>query len=71
MVWMRKTDKREKMLPYVLKALVEIKLGVQRIAVICPVEEQVDSDNRVQEEVGEEVSRIETDVAEEEDDTEM
>ena len=71
MVWMRKTDKREKMLPYVPKALVEIKLGVQRIAVICPVEEQVDSDNRVQEEVGEEVSRSETDVAEEEEDTEI
>ena len=39
-----------------------IKLGVQRIADICPVEEQVISDNRVQEEV----IRSETDVAEEE-----
>ena len=40
----------------------EIKQGEQRIAVICPVEEQVVSDNRVQEEV----YRSETDVAEEE-----
>ena len=40
-VGLRKTDKREKLLPYVPKPLVEIRLGVQRIAVICPVEEQI------------------------------
>ena len=27
--------------PYVPKALMELKLGVKRVAVICPVEEQV------------------------------
>ena len=27
--------------PYVPKALTELKLGVQRVAVICPIEEQV------------------------------
>ena len=27
--------------PYVPKALTELKLGVQRVAVICPVEEQI------------------------------
>jgi len=48
-VGMRKTDKREKLLPYVPKPLAEIKLGVQRVAVIWPVEEQLDSDNREQE----------------------
>ena len=37
---MRRTDKREKLLPYQPKPLVEVKLGVQRVAVICPVEEQ-------------------------------
>ena len=45
-VCMRKVDKREKLLPYVSKPLAEIKLGVQRVAVIWPVEEQVGSDNR-------------------------
>jgi len=48
-VGMRKSDKREKLLPYVPKPLAEIQLGIQRIAVIWPVEEQVPSDNRVQE----------------------
>ena len=47
-VGMRKIDKREKLLPYVPKPLAEIRLGIQRIAVIWPVEEQVPSDNRVQ-----------------------
>ena len=42
----RKVDKREKLLPYVPKPLAEIKLGVQRVAVIWPVEGQVGSDNR-------------------------
>ena len=39
-VGLRKSDKREKLLPYVSKPLVEMKLGVQRVAVIGPVEEQ-------------------------------
>ena len=39
-VGVRKRDSREAILPYVAKALEEIDLGVQRIAVICPVEEQ-------------------------------
>ena len=29
-------------LPYVAKPLEEVILGIQRIAVICPVEEQID-----------------------------
>ena len=41
-VGMRKRDQRESALPYVPKPLQEIEVGVQRIAVICPVEEQVD-----------------------------
>jgi hypothetical protein len=64
----KKTDKRDKTLPYVPWTLVESKQREQRIAVICPVEEQVVGDNRVQEDVGEEVNRSETDVAEEEKD---
>ena len=32
-------NKREKLLPYVPKPLTEIKLGVQSVAVICPLEE--------------------------------
>ena len=43
-VGFRKTGAREKMLPYVSKALEEIKLGVQRVCVICPVEEQINID---------------------------
>ena len=39
-VGMRRKDVREAALPYVPKQLDEITLGVQRIAVICPVEEQ-------------------------------
>ena len=39
-VRMRRKDAREAALPYVPKQLDEITLGVQRIAVICPVEEQ-------------------------------
>jgi hypothetical protein len=57
-VGMEKTDKRAKTLPCVPRALMEIKQRKQRIAAICPVEEQVDSDYRVQEEV----KRSETDV---------
>ena len=49
-VGMRKQDKREKLIPYVPKPLAEIKLGVQRVAVIWPVEEQLDSNNREHEE---------------------
>jgi hypothetical protein len=70
-VGMKKTDKREKALPYVPRALEEIKLGVQRIAVICPVEEQVISDSRTLEEERNEVITSETNVAEEEEDTEV
>ena len=70
-VGMKKTDKREKALPYVPRALEEIKLGVQRIAVICPVEEQVISDSRTLEEERNEVIISETNVAEEEEDTEI
>jgi len=44
----RHSVQREKLLPYVPKPLAEIRLGIQRIAVIWPVEEQVPSDNRVQ-----------------------
>jgi hypothetical protein len=57
---MKKTDK------YVPRALVEIKQGEQRNAAICPVEEQVIRDNRIQEVEGDEVINSETDVAEEE-----
>ena len=39
-VGVRRSDKREKLLPYKSRALQEVKLGVQRVAVICPVEEQ-------------------------------
>ena len=49
-VGMRKTDKREKLLPYVPKPLVEVKLGVQRVAVICPVEEQIEVPDREEQE---------------------
>ena len=40
-VGIKKNSRNEKLLPYVPKPLTEIKLGVQRVAVICPVEEQV------------------------------
>ena len=39
-VGMRQRDKREPALPYVYKPLQELTLGVQRIAVIFPIEEQ-------------------------------
>ena len=38
-----------KTLPYISKPLQEMKIGVQRVAVICPIEEQV-SDSDKQEE---------------------
>ena len=41
-VGLRKRDSRETSLPYVGKPLEEVILGIQRIAVICPVEEQID-----------------------------
>ena len=41
-VGFRKTDIREKMLPYIPKKLQEITLGVQRVAVVLPVEQQQD-----------------------------
>ena len=39
-VGMRHRDKREPGLPYEPRPLQELKIGVQRIAVICPYEEQ-------------------------------
>ena len=39
-VGLRKRDSREAAMPYVPKPLEEIVLGVQRLAVICPLEEQ-------------------------------
>ena len=39
-VGLRKRDSREPLLPYTAKPLEEIDLGVQRLAVICPVEDQ-------------------------------
>ena len=36
----RKTDVREPLLPYVPKVLDEVTVGVQRVCVICPVEEK-------------------------------
>jgi len=44
-VGMRQRDKREPSLPYLPKPLQELKIGVQRIAVICPYEEQQREDN--------------------------
>ena len=41
-VGMRKRDQCEKLMPYLPKLLQEIEVGVQRIAVICPVEEQME-----------------------------
>ena len=40
-VGFRKRNARETLLPYVSKPLEEMKLGVQRLAVLCPVEEQL------------------------------
>ena len=39
-VGMRRRDSRENALPYVHRPLEEIKLGVQRLVVVCPKEEQ-------------------------------
>ena len=39
-VGFRKTNAREPLLPYVSKMLEEVMVGVQRVCVICPVEEQ-------------------------------
>ena len=39
-VGLKKIDKREPALPYIPKALDEVTVGVQRVCVICPVEEQ-------------------------------
>ena len=39
-VGMRMREQREAALPYVAKPLVELELGVQRLAVIYPIEEQ-------------------------------
>ena len=38
-------DKREPGLPYVSRPLQELKIGVQRIAVICPYEDQQREEN--------------------------
>ena len=40
-VGFRRKDVREPALPYVVKPLQEIQIGVQRIAVILPVEDQM------------------------------
>ena len=40
-VGLRRQDRRETALPYAPKALEEVTLGVQRVCVILPVEEQV------------------------------
>ena len=50
----RKKDAREPLLPYVSKALEEVELGVQRVCVICPIEEQ-GVQTGTMEEVGHEV----------------
>ena len=60
-VGMRGKDS-DKPLPYVPRPLREIKLGVQRVAVICPIEEQItDSDSDKTEE---EVTNASEEVAE-------
>ena len=40
-VGFRGKDKAEKPMPYIPKPLQEYRLGVQRLAVICPIEEQI------------------------------
>ena len=44
-VGMRQRDRRETSLPYIPRPLQELTIGVQRLAVICPIEEQVDTDD--------------------------
>ena len=39
-VGVRRSDLREKSLPYVAKPLEKMKIGIQRLAVLCPVEDQ-------------------------------
>ena len=39
-VGMRGKDRAERLLPYVPKPLQELRIGIQRLAVICPAEEQ-------------------------------
>ena len=41
-VGLRRGDSREAVLPYIPRALDEVTLGVQRVAVILPVEDQTD-----------------------------
>ena len=36
----RRSGAKEKSLPYVVKQLEQMKIGVQRLAVVCPIEEQ-------------------------------
>ena len=43
-VGFRRSDAREKSLPYVCKQLEKMKIGVQRLAVVCPIEEQSSED---------------------------
>ena len=43
-VGFKKRDVREPTLPYIPKVLQELELGIQRIAVVCPVEDQVGED---------------------------
>ena len=54
---MRRRDAREAALPYVAKPLDEIKLGVQRLAVILPIEDQnrdmgLETDKEVTDNIG-------------------
>ena len=55
-VGMRRRDQRENSLPYVAKPLDQITLGVQRIAVVFPVEEQGVRDLEDREESGDKVT---------------
>ena len=41
-VAMKKTNRREPSLPYTPRPLEEMDIGIQRLAVICPIEDQVD-----------------------------
>ena len=43
-VGLRRSNVREKSLPYVGKPLERMKIGVQRLAVVCPIEEQILAD---------------------------
>ena len=46
-VGLRRRDRRENALPYNPKPLDELTVGVQRLAVICPAEEQSEDDMEI------------------------